>query len=634
MWSCLLLANSPLWAQTDRPLPNSSPDTSQVAEVGVEEFDDELNVRYFYADKPGEEFEFNDTLMDYFQQYDPIRMQEVDYGHLGNLGSAHQALQYQTPFRRGLDLGFHQFDLYTYESADLPFYKLDKAFTNLFFTQGSTQLENMFRGQFSRNFSKNLNYSLHYQRINNTGLYRSLKAQNTAFVTGFWYHSPKGKYNAYITYAYNEIRQRDNGGIIPSLVTENNRDTEFNIPVSLNEGAESRYAIREFALLHTYNLVGKPDSTQQQPSRSFLIRHQLNYRPTTYKFFDENPDDDNDFYDTLRTDTRGLRYFIRHRSLSNSIRISTGKARSAEGSNLKKQKDLLEIALHHRLHLLGQEAADTTLNDLFLSGRWEFSPSDRLDVKTYAHLGLWNQAGDYRLEGYLSFDLPSIGSLTAQAVTQAYAPAFLTHRHYLSGQQIWNNSFDKTFENSLSGQLNIPKLGLRLGVQYNLVTNMTYFDSLGLARQAGNSVNILQFRAGHRLKWRALNFDNEVVLQEIGGDILRLPTLFSKHSLFVSFKIFRNFLDVQAGADLRFSTAYLAQRYQPATGQFQLQNQLETNTYPALDAFFNFKVRRLRFFVKMENLNSYFTNDFLYLIAYNPNPYAYFRMGLSWQLLH
>ncbi|MEM9919302.1 MAG: putative porin [Bacteroidota bacterium] len=623
-----------LWAQSGRLIPGNPGLSETPSGELLNDFlgDDTLNVKYFFADNPGIEFAFKDTLMDYFQQYDPTRTSKVDYGHLGNLGSAHQPLQYQTPFRLGLDLGLHQFDLYRFESSSLPFYRLTKAFTNLYFTQG-TQTESLFRGQFSRNFENGLNYSLNYHRYNNLGAFRSQRARNTAFVTGFWYNSPKGKYDAYITYVYNEIRQRDNGGIRLDALTNENIVDEFSIPVFLDRGAETRYAYREFSLLQTYNLSGKPDSVRSSSDRSFFLRHQLKFLPSEYKFFDDNPDDDNGFYKELNLDTRGLRYFFKLNTFSNTFRIATAKSRQENTEDLKKQKDLLEVALHHKIHFLKQEPRDTVLNDLYLSGRWLFSPSDRLSVSTYAHLALWNQAGDYRLEGALSFDLPKIGSLTAQAITQAYAPSVIAFRHFVTQQQAWKNNFNKTFENSIQGQLKIPKLGLRASVQYNLITNLIYYDTSSIARQAGNSINILQFRIAHQLKWKALRFDNELILQEISGEVLRMPPLFSKHSLFVEFKIFRKILNVQAGMDLRFNTVYRPQAYQPLTGQFHLQESLEAVAYPAFDAFFNFKVRRLRFFIKMENITEYIRSDFFYQTAFSPNPYATMRMGLSWQLL-
>ena len=39
---------------------------------------------YFYAENPNQELPFSDTLLNDFQQYDPVRQIELDYKNLGD----------------------------------------------------------------------------------------------------------------------------------------------------------------------------------------------------------------------------------------------------------------------------------------------------------------------------------------------------------------------------------------------------------------------------------------------------------------------------------------------------------------------------------------------------------------------
>ena len=83
---------------------------------------DTFDFTYFFQDNPGQEYPFKDTLLNNnFQQYDPVREGKLDYANLGYLGSAHHQLTYQPLFRQGFDIGFHQFDLYKFQGATLPF---------------------------------------------------------------------------------------------------------------------------------------------------------------------------------------------------------------------------------------------------------------------------------------------------------------------------------------------------------------------------------------------------------------------------------------------------------------------------------------------------------------------------------
>src|SRR5690606_25002043 len=105
---------------------------------------------YFYQDDPDIEFAFSDTLLDNnFQQYDPVREGIFDYANLGYLGSAHYQLVYQPRYLQGFNIGFRQFDLYKFDSATMPFFRLKNAFTNVWFLNGTNNQDGYFKGQFS-----------------------------------------------------------------------------------------------------------------------------------------------------------------------------------------------------------------------------------------------------------------------------------------------------------------------------------------------------------------------------------------------------------------------------------------------------------------------------------------------------
>ena len=132
---------------------------------------DTSDIYFFFADEPNYVFPFSDSLLGGIHQYDPIRRQEFDFASLGNLGSAARPLFFQPTWRRGFDVGLHQFDLYQLTTADVRYYKITQAYTQANFTQGTTQNDAQFSVQFSRNFANGLNFSIEHRRINNLGAY-------------------------------------------------------------------------------------------------------------------------------------------------------------------------------------------------------------------------------------------------------------------------------------------------------------------------------------------------------------------------------------------------------------------------------------------------------------------------------
>jgi hypothetical protein len=572
---------------------------------------DTFNFTYFFQDNPGSEYSFKDTLLNNnFQQYDPIRESKFDHANLGNLGSAHHQLAYQPLFRQGFDIGFHQYDLYKFQGATLPFYRLNKAFTNVWFLNGTAKQDGYFKGQFSRDFAKGLNFSIDYKKNSNTGRYKSQRSINTALNTGFWYHHKGGKYDAFLTYIFNSNDHQDNGGINDTLLTENNQDREFNYPVKLST-AFTYHEEREYMFTHHYNVLGQPDSIKtENKKRAFTFTQNFKWAKNRYKFYDESPD--SSYYGILQTDNRGLRHFVSHNKFETSFWLSTSKGNSTGGSN---QHDLFKAGLIYKRHMIDQESLDTTINNLFVTGQWNFAPSNLVSIKTSAHFGLWDNAGDYQL----------------------YAPSLMQYRMFISQVPLWVNDFDKTLETNLAVTYGIPKLRFEVSGQYHLLNNYIYYDTLAFPQQQGIPISIAQLVIDQNFKVGKFHLDNSIVLQAVSEDQIRLPSFYSKHSLYFEGKIFKRVMLLRTGFDFRLNSNLFEEYYHPLVGQFQLQDKEEVLFYPAIDVFLTFKVKSFRFFIKGENLTHLIIDQYQQLFIQTPSypqPFVNLRLGLSWQFLN
>ncbi len=690
---------------------------------------DTSDIYYFHADNPNIAFPFSDSLLDNIHQYDPTRQRDMDYAHLGNLGSAHRPLFYQSVFRRGFDVGLHQFDLYQIKTADVRFYKITQAYTQAGFTQGPSQNDIQFGVKFSRNFAKGLNLSLEHRLINNTGSYDFQKATDSDAAFGLWFHNKKGKYNGFLTFVSNSVVQENNGGIVAA--DQNGVFLEpFELDVNLRS-ANSRYSNREFAYSQYFYLnriiedriatkderlrkkeekakhkalekelkkAGKdsllvlPDSSSiidtlkktpadslqsqkpqqntsrigpaQQPinarppanrpssivnintpplTRAFTLYHQIAWRRDLYKFFDSfDNEPDTTYYDDFLVDKRGLRFYLESRKLENTVKLQTFKLKAqartdSMGRALPTESDLLEVGLVHSLHLVDQEPLERqAINNLFLTGRLNFSPGERLRIQTYGHLGIGANAGDFRISGDLFLNLKKIGNLRIEAVNQLYSPSLLHEQFFVTQTELWNNDFGKILETSVSGKYSLPLLRFSVGGQYHLTNNLVYFDTAGMPRQAG-ALSVFQLIVTQDFKVGPFHLDNWGGLQKSTSEVLRLPEIYSKHSLYFLGKIFKKVMMVKVGVDARLATAYTAPSYNPLIGQFYLQNEQSLPFTPLLDFFLSFKVQTFRFFAKIENLLPSATQRYYFQTDDYPLPYGLgnggLRLGINWRLV-
>ena len=460
--------------------------------------------------------------------------------------------------------------------------------------------------------------------------------QRASLGTGLWYDNPKGNYESFFVFSLNTADQENNGGI----KEEPQATGDFNTPssaVTFLDDAQTRHSHRELKYTHFLTFGGQEDSIKGI-RRSFTVGHDIGFKSSTYKYDDHLGSsttlpsaEDSLYYGNFLVDQRGVRYYMEHRKLENAFRLSTyrGRPRANEAP-----KDLIELALNHQIHWLDFEVADTTVNNLLLSGKLLFNPNERLDIETYAQLGLLGNVGDYRLEGNFNFDFGSIGQLRLEAVNQLNRPTLLQHRLHISQREVWANDFSATLHTTIGGTYFNPKWNLSATGRYHLVNNAIYFNELGNPVQSGTPVSILQLILEKNFTVGRFHLDNVLLFQTSTESFIRLPEIYGKHSLYYYGKWF-GVLNVRTGFDVRYNTPYDSYNYLPIIGQFVLQEGQTTEWYPVIDGFFSMRVNSFRAFAKWENLiNVARLEDLYYQIANYPHWRNGLRIGVSWRFVN
>ncbi len=600
---------------------------------------DTFGIFAFSANNPNEETAFTDSLLQGWQRYERDRKTEFSYANLGIQGSAAHPLQYQAQQRNGLDLGFHHFDLYQLDGNNMSFFRQQRPYTQLQFVQGSEQRDLLLDATFSRNFSDGVNFVLDYRRNSQRGRadqYPNQNLRNTNLSTGLWINHPGGKYDVFLSHASNTYEQQQNGGVVSIPERGGDFFTPFSARVFL-EDAFLRQSHREWMATQYWQFGGRTDSLGRY-RRAFTLSHQFRANNiahrTTVPFAGFNSPDTafyNRFTDLL-VDERGQRNRLTHQTFQNSFRLSTFRRSGGKAGQASVQKDVLEVGLTHQIHRLRQEPRDSTINNLLLTAKLGFRPSDKLRFVAEGQLNLLDQLGDYRIKAVGALSLGKAATLDLLFLNQLYTPSVMAQQYWLNGSRLYFNNFNKTLENRLEGGISLTLLKLRLGLAYNLLTNYIFWDVNGLPSQAAELQNILQLSAQRNFRFGRLHLDNKILLQATNQAVIPLPKLLGQHSLYLDAKWFK-VLNVNVGIDFRFFDRFSPYYFNPVLQQFQLQAEQENDFYLEADAFFSMRVRTFRFFIKYVQINQLWDDRLLSLVANYPYPDGATRIGISWRLL-
>jgi hypothetical protein len=619
-WAGTCLLSAGLLAQ--RPTAASS--TSQTISAAL----DTTPLLYAYERSPEQLDAYRDTLPDYgFRMYDPARQQKIDWGTLGNLGTAARPLLFENPPQIGFHTGVRAYDLYQLRPADLRFYQHTRSFSEVFFSQGRTQFDGLLNAKFARSFSGGTRFSLDYRTINNQGQYRFHRSRHTSLSMGLWIPVTK-RYDIILIFTKNTIRQRENGGIVTDTVFGGESFTgAITAPIWLtDQTAQSRIANQYFHLTQHLKFLGN----EKAGKRVLRASHTLEWSQSDFKFYDSPLNNNRAYYDTFLVDLRGIRHFIHLDQLDNAFSLTTFKAPKSG-----RPADLLSVGLRHSLFRLNQEPENSVFSNYFLTGRLAITPSERLGLNAQAQLGLLKNLGEYQVDADIYLGLGKAGKLKAGISSRRYPVALLYNRFYISKRLFWQNDFLKPFENTLWGTYSLPLAGFEATVRTQLINNYLYYNQARIATQTTAPIQLFQLVLSENIRVGRWHLDNTFALQQSNRkDIIRLPEWFSKNSLYYQGPIFKKNMFFSAGIDFRINAPFTPDGYNPLNWQFHLQDSIQQAAFPWVDAFIAFKVQTFRFFIRYENMYTLLEpSTVFYQTARYPQPFKGIRIGINWRFM-
>ena len=574
-----------------------------------------------------------DTTMDDVHRFTYVQRSRNQYQDLGNLGTPMRPIFVLVPPQLGAQTGYYVFAPYAYQTTGVRYFDTKSPFSDMYLALGGRN-QNILRFDFTQNINPRLNAGFNVQRFTSQKEFGSfgsndpnkLLAQNWGFLGHTNYRSKNDKYTLLLHFINMNHSLDEQGGVLPgqrvnaegdtiSIVYNYEGDARLTgggTPQQPLKGPNGREIRNDWHAYHQYVL-----------DQGIQIFHRLDYQRQK-NFYQDNKLSLNQqpkrglpgqiipgFYPAILGDSSRIEQDARFRLVENMFGLKGIYQRRGSAFNYR---------AYLRSRIYGQYTRyntgpdrfneyETRRAETFLGGWLGYYLPDSLSRITAE--AEYQVGGGFRLQGQLESKF-----LTAGYTTMLVDPTLLQER-YQSAIFSWRNNFRLRGYNHAYGRLNLRYKNIRLepGIDYQLLSNYIYFDTQAVAQQATGSFSVLRAGLGYHLSvGKFLLSGQGYYTVQSRTDILRTPPLVWNGRFQYEF-LYAKVLYIQAGVDLSYKSAYLADAYMPVTQQFYLQNQQRVEGYLLADLYANLRINRTRLFIKLTHANQGFGQGEGYFVA-------------------
>jgi hypothetical protein len=526
---------------------------------------------------------------------------------------------------------------------------------------GRENAQDRLQMDFSGNINKRAQFGAKLDYLYSKGSYSNQSTKDLTWGFSGSYIGDRYEFQGFFNH-YN-LLNKENGGITDDLYITDPAEIQGgvssidpkSIPTNLSN-AHTRLIGQELYLNHRYKFgywheEREGDSVK---SRTYIpvssVIWTMKYNSDKHLFVDKSSSEISKYFENTYLDNSSTFDKTSYWTLTNTVGLSLlegfhkyakfGLAAyiTHQVRNYQQMADTLDRALAVESGLTAYPEGITSITPketqqlAWIGGQLTKQKGSILTYEATAQFGILGPvAGDVEINGRVSTHVPLFGdtvSVTGYGSFKNEEAPYLM-KNYISNHFIWQNDFGKIRTTKFGGRLDIPFSKTAVDVSVENVQNYTYFGADFLPVQYGSNVQVFSARLRQNFKVGILHWDNVLTYQTSSEQsVIPLPKFAVYSNLYLWFHIAT--LKVQFGVDCDYYTKYYGLAYQPATASFAVQNEMEVGNYPFMNAYFNFKLRKARFYVMMSHVNQglFGGNNYFALPHYPLNPRR-FQIGLS-----
>lgn len=566
-----------------------------------------------------------DTAIRNFHRYTYVQQHNYLYQDLGNIGTAISPIFYKVPDVIGATSGFNAYDLY-WEDEQVRYYDTKSPYTNIRASLGGKG-RSMTRVTFSRNITPQWNFGFTYRALLiDKQIQRSGKGDRNVRGTYYdiytSYQSPDSAYRAIFNFRRNNHETDEYGGINdgdePGDLFEYKDYFFVNAQPSLTDALSGELRMNAH-LYHQYEI-----------GRALQVYHTFDRYRQGNKFIDGPPNIAYYNYYDKSLDTTQTSDKVKFKYIRNEMGI--------KGNLLKLFYNgyyAIRDYSFTNIHVEGQKSEVES----YLGGRMSLNLDSIGEVTGWVEV---QQNGNYRADGQIK------SKWFEGSVKQVqYSPTML-QQDYRGSHHTWTNDFSNVNVTEINGYLHYRSKVLRVspGMTFTRLGNYILFKEDTVSgvppvmpvQSSGQQVIFSpELKFGLTLM-RHINLSSHIIYSQLldnPDDAIQLPKWFINAQLSYENIFFNGNLDMHAGVDVHYKSAYYPLAYDVPIQQFYVQERhtgtaLEVPAFPIVDIFFSARIKRGRIFFKYHNLLQTFSEEGYMLTPGYPGQRNIIDFGFDW----
>ncbi|MGI9526637.1 MAG: putative porin [Weeksellaceae bacterium] len=534
---------------------------------------------------------------------------------------------------------------FMYKPVDSVTYYNVKTPTTTFIFENGDQEGQFLSTTFSHNIHSRWNYTINYNYLKSMGRYLNQEVLNTSFLFNSHYTSKSNRYQVQSAFISHDLNNNENGGLTTESL-QAYKDNNSNFTNRRNmfhnlQGAYTKFDERRIQLQQKLGIISwgpSRDSLVETKQFPIYLKHQLVFKHQDYDYF-ETKGEPEYYFDA----------YILSSNLHNRKKLDNLINRVTLGYQWSEKLNVEGGVIHQFLkpyydndwvYTQGTIPASTTENRVGLTGNLLFNWKDHIAIHGKGEFTRGDVFGNaYQLNAKIEVSPISGYHIEGGVNLNAGFP----HLNYFYNQSFYDkfNYYNKNLDNQSSQELyasiSSEPIGLEVYGKLQNINNYTYLDKSLEVQQATDPLQYFMVGVNEQFKFGKFGTDLRFQFQKVieQRDLYPVPDYIARATIYYEDNLFNNAMHLMTGISGHYFSEFNSRAFFPILNDFNLQPESSMQpigNYPQVDIFLNMKVRRMRIYLRGQNISSFLLPGQNLYTPNQPSKDFKIQLGIHWFL--